>query len=162
MGSKPGTSGGGMNYLCAPNSPYNLGRPPNKVRKKVHLYGIFYDKIGDLFSRDPSRNDDYKAIPCAVCEAKRRPALFMFPAQSVCPEGWMREYHGYLMAQNSNNSRAEFICVDADADSIAISASHSKVPNGGALLTTVEGKCGILECPPYTIDQELTCAVCTL
>ena len=156
-----------MNYLCAPNEPLVFNRPPNKVRKRAYLYGVVYDKIGDLFSRDPSRDDDYKAIPCAVCEAVNRSTLFMVPARSVCPNraynavSWKKEYHGYLMAQKSNNSRAEFICVDADGETIDVGVSSSKSPNQNAQLTTVEGKCGVLPCPPYKRNQELTCVVCT-
>lgn len=85
----------------------------------------------------------------------------MLPARNVCPSReWTREYQGYLMTGSSNSTRSEYICVDNDAT--GVNQLHSKSHPGKALLTSVLGKCGVLPCPPYEQDRELTCAVCTM
>lgn len=85
----------------------------------------------------------------------------MYPGTNVCPNGfWTREYHGYLMTDTNNNTRPEYICVDADATGVKV--PFNKRQAGKALLTSVQGQCGVLPCPYYEQDWELTCAVCTM
>lgn len=153
---------GGANYLCMPlhpeyNKPFTQGYHP-----KASLFGVEYGHVEDLFARmGQGPQISYLAVPCAVCRAEKRGSLMMLPARNVCPSReWTREYQGYLMTGSSNSTRSEYICVDNDAT--GVNQLHSKSHPGKALLTSVLGKCGVLPCPPYEQDRELTCAVCTM
>ena len=82
----------------------------------------------------------------------------MMPARNDCLSGWTKEYHGYLMtSQYTRRHSSEFICVDGNPEYVR----GSKQNKDGALLYSVEGRCGSLPCPPYVEGRELTCAVCT-
>ena len=83
----------------------------------------------------------------------------MIPATTVCPDGWTREYHGYLMAQKKYLRRTEYICVDKKPDLTVGTQNWGK----GAFLHFVETKCGALPCDidSYTENYELSCVVCT-
>ncbi|XP_068754757.1 short-chain collagen C4-like [Montipora capricornis] len=153
---------GGANYLCMPlrpeyNKPFTRGYHP-----KASLFGVEYGHVEDLFARmGQGPQISYLGVPCAVCRAEKRGSLMMLPARNVCPSrDWTREYQGYLMTGSSNSTRSEYICVDNDAT--GVNQLHSKSHPGKALLTSVLGKCGVLPCPPYEQDRELTCAVCTM
>ena len=82
----------------------------------------------------------------------------MIPGKYTCPENWIREYYGYLMAELYNNhGRSTFECVDVAAETIT--GGHANL--NGALFHHVEPRCGSLPCPPYDQQKEMTCAVCT-
>ncbi|EDO46671.1 predicted protein, partial [Nematostella vectensis] len=160
-GSATKRSGGGSDYLCMPYQPF-YARAPNLANSRAHLYGVEYGKVEDVFLRVPGRPRDmtYHGVPCAVCRTISRPSMIMVPARYVCPnKAWTREYHGYLMSPSSNSTRAQFVCVDADAG--IVRRSPGVLPQMAALLTPVQGKCGALPCPRYRQDWDLTCAVCT-
>ena len=162
-GWRPKQSGGGANYLCMPLSPMYSKPPTPGYHPKASLFGVEYGQVEDLFARIPGQGPQisYLGVPCAVCRAEKRGSLMMIPARNVCPSRqWTREYHGYLMTETSNSTRPEYICVDADATGVNV--LHSKSHSGKALLTSVLGKCGVLPCPRYRQDWELTCAVCTM
>ena len=59
------------------------------------MYGAEYETIVDI------KNVDDQDVPCicAVCHVPRI-AVHMVLAKYVyaCPDGWIREYYGYLMA----------------------------------------------------------------
>lgn len=154
--------GSGSNYLCMPHQPF-YARAPNRLKLRAHLYGVEYGQVDDIFLRVPGRTSEmnYHGVPCAVCRTLSRPSLIMVPARYVCPSNaWTREYHGYLMSSTSNSSsRAEYICVDADAG--VAKQTGNKRTWRESLLTGVRGKCGTLQCPRYRQDWDLTCAVCT-
>ncbi|XP_031561466.1 uncharacterized protein LOC116297389 [Actinia tenebrosa] len=153
--------GSGSNYLCMPHQPF-YAFASNRLKLRAHLYGVEYGQVDDIFLRIPGRPTDmnYHGVPCAVCRTLSRPSLIMVPARFVCPSNaWTREYHGYLMSSSNNSSRAEYICVDADAG-VAKQTGNERTRRE-SLLTGVRGKCGTLPCPRYKQDRDLTCAVCT-
>ena len=81
----------------------------------------------------------------------------MIPSRYECPNGWRREYYGYLMAGHySNKAATQFTWVDKSVEPIPGSGS-----GGGYYMYTVEANhdCGanFLPCSSY----ELTCVVCT-
>lgn len=155
--------GGGANYLCTPLSPLYSKPPTPGYQTKASLFGVEYGHVEDLFARIPGRGPEisYLGVPCAVCRVEHRGSLMMIPARNVCPSRlWTREYHGYLMTDSSNSTRPEYICVDADATGVNVLQSRRHA--GKALLTSVKGQCGVLPCPNYRQDWELTCAVCTM
>ena len=105
-----------------------------------------------------NRNVENHDAPCVVCYVRSRGTQLMIPARNDCPHGWTKEYHGYLMTQHYGYTRANFICVDQEPESVP--GSHRN--HDGALLYLVQADCGYLStCPPYYQGRELTCAVCT-
>lgn len=153
---------GGANYICLPLNPEYNKPVTQGYHSRASLFGVEYGHVEDLFARmGQGPRISYLGVPCAVCRAEKRGSLMMIPARNVCPtRQWTREYQGYLMTGSSNGTRQEYICVDNDATGVNV--LHSKSHSGKALLTSVLGKCGVLPCPPYEQDRELTCAVCTI
>ncbi|XP_066299793.1 uncharacterized protein [Branchiostoma lanceolatum] len=98
-------------------------------------------------------------VLCSVCYVAGRSAHVMIPARTSCPEGWSKEYSGYLMSERHNHpSNKDFICVDGAPNL----RTGSSADNNGGLLYPVETQCGSLPCGPYnTSGYELTCVVCT-
>ncbi|XP_067931135.1 uncharacterized protein [Watersipora subatra] len=118
---------------------------------QTHLYGIFPDNAHD------------QNVPCARCHTGNRSALMMLPGKRTCPNGWVREYEGYLMtgARLDHSHMATYECVDKEPEFIN---GHGADTNG-ALLYFVKPFCSGMattgHCPPYSEDRELTCVVCT-
>ena len=140
--------GGGSNRLCLPNTPkYSTYQPG--VQGYSTLHGSEY--------QHPLPNVHDHNVPCAVCYASTRSAVYVVPARDDCPSGWTLEYKGYLMSEYYHYSRNTFECVDKDPESIPGSTSNVD----GALFFHVEADCGGIPCPPYDPQKELTCAVCT-
>ena len=144
-------NGGGSNYLCMPDTPqYTLSYTPgSQIYSEIH--GTEYEY--------PITGTHEHNVPCAVCFASTREAVFMLPARTSCPTGWTREYYGYLMStyQASNHYRTSFECVDKDQESLPGSQANTN----GAVFYHVEANCNGLPCPPYNNYKELNCAVCT-
>ena len=105
------------------------------------------------FSEDLKNHD----APCVVCNAETRTRQIMIPGKESCPQGWVREYYGWLVAQQYNDGASTFACLDVAMEKIAGSASDQQ----GGLFHLVEAVCGSLQCPPYVDGRELACVVCT-
>ncbi|XP_020912364.1 short-chain collagen C4 [Exaiptasia diaphana] len=148
--------GGGSNYVCLTESPKYASYNDAYQKYSAYMYGSEYQtkESYNPFSPNPHDHD----VPCAVCFVPNRNAKMMIPATYECPAGWSKEYWGYLMSSEyRHNSQKDFICVDKDPEVIKGSVHN----HNGALLYTVEGRCGSLPCLPYVEGRELTCAVCT-
>ena len=144
--------GGGGNYQCLPNNP-EYGGYRAGVQAQSFIYGVEYEtRSGSPLSSLYNHN-----VPCAVCHVSTRSAVLMIPAWRHCPSGWTVEYTGYLMSAHYNEGKATYECVDKDAESIPGSSASI---NGGTFYP-VEATCTGLACPPYDVQKELTCAVCT-
>ncbi|XP_027050862.1 short-chain collagen C4-like [Pocillopora damicornis] len=162
-GWRPTGEGGGADYLCMPLDPLYLKSSSSGSNSRVPFFGVKYGHVEDLFMRKGRRGPhiSYLGVPCAMCRVQQRGSSMMYPGTNVCPNGfWTREYHGYLMTDTNNNTRPEYICVDADATGVKVPSNKRQA--GKALLTSVQGQCGVLPCPYYEQDRELTCAVCTM
>ena len=57
----------------------------------------------------------------------------------------------------SDHHRSSYRCVDYEHQKIPGSAMNTD----GALLYHVEAACNGLDCPPYNLENELSCVVCT-
>jgi len=79
----------------------------------------------------------------------------MIPSHYECPNGWRREYYGYLMAgHHTHKAATQYTCVDISLEQIQGSGSNTN----GYLFYTVETYCGYhIPCS----DKEITCVVCT-
>ena len=94
-------------------------------------------------------------VPCALCEVTGRTNKIMIPSHYECPNGWRREYYGYLMAGSHDHKAAiQYTCVDKSLEQIPGSAADTN----GYLFFTVEAYCDHhIPCS----DKEVTCVVCT-
>ena len=150
-GSHYSHSGGGGNPQCLPLDP-TFNRTISGNQNLAYIYGAEYQQTNALV---PSSHDT--DVVCVVCYVQSRSVLYVMPAKSDCPGGWTTEYYGYLMSGRHNHHRTQFSCVDRSLTPVTGSASNLD----GFLFYPVEGVCGSLPCPPYSRDQELSCAVCT-
>ena len=139
------------NPQCLPLDP-NYYRTVSGVQEYAFKYGGEYEN-----TKGVGAHSHWTDVSCAVCYVPTRKALYMIPAKYTCPNGWTREYFGYLMSEQYKHHRSQFSCVDHSLTSV-IGSHHDY---NGFLFSTVEGVCGSLPCPPYTQDKELSCAVCT-
>jgi hypothetical protein len=57
-------------------------------------------------------------VPFAVSLVTSRPTKLMVPAGLTCPDGWTKEYSGYLMAQKRTQTRITYVSVDNDPEII--------------------------------------------
>lgn len=129
---------------------------------RAYIYGVEYE-LGDSNIFDTSgKSGTYFDAVCSVCKIEQKSSTIMVPATTVCPDGWRREYHGYIMAQKRYLKRTEYICVDHKPDLDIATKNWGK----GAFLHFVETRCGVLPCRTskgnhYQEFLELSCAVCS-
>jgi hypothetical protein len=146
-------SGSGYNTLCLPNKPGYSWEHTDYTSSGSYLYGIEFETSGfgvaDLYSVANS------PVQCAVCEAARGETV-MIPGTYKCPTNWTAEYTGYVMSNQYNRYKGEFVCVDQHPERVTVRNNY----NQDAWYPT-EFQCGTLPCPPYNNDRELTCAVCS-
>ncbi|XP_078595169.1 uncharacterized protein LOC144872666 [Branchiostoma floridae x Branchiostoma japonicum] len=149
--------GGGSDYQCLPADP-EWGRFTDGVEGlKAYMHGAEYQLNTDA-PYDEAAVDD-REVPCAACYCLTRRAQVMIPARQTCPEGWKREYGGYLMTgYHDQAGRNEFVCMDGEPEVLPGGEGN----DNGALFYPVEARCGSLPCPPYVEGRELTCIVCTI
>ena len=145
-------SGGGANYLCMPDTPEYVLPHVAGVRDFARIHGGEYEQ-----PVSKSIVHDHNA-PCAVCYVTTRKVMVMLPAKATCPLSWTREYYGYLMTEwKDSKGRTMFECVDRDATPIPGSALNTN----GVQFVHVEASCNGIPCPPYDVNKELNCVVCT-
>ena len=142
--------GGGANIVCLPMDPeLNILPIEDTIHGVTQMYGSEYES-GFLGSQNEN-------VPCAVCSVSSRSETIMIPAKVSCPTSWTREYYGYLMAENINNFRTTYTCVDEGMEFIPGRTGHAD----GCDLWLVEPSCTSLPCPPYDEEKELACVVCS-
>ncbi|KAI8495762.1 hypothetical protein Bbelb_267340 [Branchiostoma belcheri] len=153
--------GGGNDYQCLPLEGVEWNKPVAGNQHNSYMYGTEYQVSSGYFSTDnmESITNPYNYdVPCSVCLVSGRSAHVMIPARLSCPQGWSKEYSGYLMsAYHGHYNNKNFICVDGAPNLVPGSAAN----NDQALLYLVEAQCGSLPCGPYISGYELTCVVCT-
>ena len=149
-GSHYSHKGGGGNPQCLPLDPEYHQRQGTPTFS--YMCGAEYEGTDGLVAN--SHDTD---VPCAVCHVPTRNAVYMLPAKYSCPEGWTREYFGYLMSAYHGHHRSDFSCVDYSLTPV----TGSQPDHNGFLFYAVRGACGSLPCPSYIHDKELSCAVCT-
>ena len=78
-------TGGGVNYLCLPNTP-KYDRYSDGVQTVGYVYGTEYEVVS--YSGYPLRRNlhDHEA-PCVACYVKSRGSMLMVPARNDCPSG---------------------------------------------------------------------------
>ena len=149
-------SGGGSNYICLHSQP-EWGRYTDGFQSYGYIHGTEYQiYTNNPFSKSTQALAENDA-PCAACYITKS-ATIMIPARKTCPEGWSKEYGGYVMAEkHEHKGRTTYVCVDGDPDVRAGGGADRH----GALFYNTEATCGSLPCPPFVQGRELTCVVCS-
>ena len=167
-GSWSNNVGNGANTLCLPIHPRwgNFSDLPNTGGR---LHGAMY-RLGtvegtyNVFENtlQPGRLNQ-QTVPCSVCRTLQASTSLMIPGVTQCPVGWQFQYRGYLMSERFDHGKAEYLCVDADAEPSRHGGQNMPgvLPEGMALYP-VEAQCGSLPCAPYVMNREMTCVVCTI
>ncbi|CAC5401651.1 unnamed protein product [Mytilus coruscus] len=146
--------GGGSNFLCLPNDPEN-GKAysyPNDI-----LHGAEYEIHSNTKPSGLPASLVNKEVPCAVCRRKGKVSVLMIPGRKSCYKGWQSEYNGFLTSEEKDHYRADYICLDGEAEPLDNRSSNEE----GVLVYPIKAKCGSLRCPPYKDNTEVLCTVCT-
>lgn len=158
-------SGGGSNYICLDaHTKYTPDKFVEGGQGSSHIYGVeFRDGawINPLFDLQDTENMalTYHSLPCAVCLAEQKVNQMMIPGRDSCPNGWKKEYSGYIMAGSHGDKHpSEYICVDERPQVVHGTSGDQK----GAYLLMVETQCPSLLCEPFVAGRELRCVVCTI
>ena len=113
------------------------------------VYAVEYHVSGHI------NHANYRNMPCALCEATGRGDKIMIPSHYVCPDGWHKEYNGYIMAGHSNHKGGSmYNCIDKHLEQIAGSGNSENVHN----LYTVYATGSHV---PHNSTYSLSCVVCT-
>ena len=113
------------------------------------VYAVEYEAFGSI-NHAHDRN-----MPCALCETTGRSAKIMIPSHYKCPDGWHKEYNGYIMAgYHSHHGGSMYNCIDKQLEQIPASGSSEAVH----LLYTVYATGAHV---PHNSSYSLSCVVCT-
>ena len=113
-----GTSVGGhhhqetspSNLMCL---PYDTMDNPNNVGASTAAYDVEY-RVGGVLNHANCRN-----MPCALCEATGQGDKIMIPSHYMCPDGWHKEYNGYIMAgHHTHNGGSMCYCIDENMEQV--------------------------------------------
>ena len=130
------------NLMCL---PYDTMDNPINVTKSMTAYDVQY-QVGGLLSHASCRD-----MPCSLCEATGRGDKIMIPSHYVCPDGWHKEYSGYIMAGSTgHHGGSMYHCIDENMEQVKgsggcknvcllylVGASRSHVPTTGYALSCV-------------------------
>jgi len=83
----------------------------------------------------------------------------MIPGKDTCPDGWVKEYTGYIVGSaHGHKHSGSYICMD-DTPQVVPGSNGDQA---GELLYMVETVCPSLQCEPYVNARELRCVVCSV
>ena len=91
--------------MCSPRNA--IFYPKRQNGGNVRAYGVEYRVSG--FHNHASCHD----MPCTLCKTTGRGDKIMIPTQNVCPDGWHKEYNGYVMAEADGHEAKEVACIIA-------------------------------------------------
>ena len=143
-------TGAAVDPLCLPPNPQYL-----KYQRSYQTYARLYGAEYEINNGHPINQANQRNLPCALCQVYGHNHKIMIPSRYECPNGWRREYYGYLMAGHySNKAATQYTCVDKSVEQIPGSGPDTN----GYLFYTVEAHCSqFIPCS----DKEVTCVVCT-
>ena len=145
-GGRHSNKGAPSNMMCLPPDPmrYSINQ-----REDVPAYAAEYITSGKL-NHVYSNN-----MPCSLCEATGRGDKIMIPSHYVCPDGWHKEYNGYIMAGNNGQEGSSmYYCIVENLEQI----KGTKSDDNGYYLYTVYATGSYV---PHDDNYALSCVVCT-
>ena len=136
--------GSAANMMCLPPTD-TIMRYPNNEGGQIPVNAVQY-RVGGSLNHAKLRH-----MPCALCEATGRGDKIMIPSHYVCPDGWNKEYNGYIMAGNTGHEHSSmYECIDEDLEQVPgtgngeaahflylVYATGLKVPTDGYALSCV-------------------------
>ena len=104
--------GSASNMLCLP--PTNtIMRYPNNQGGQIPVDAVEYRVSG------ANNHAEYRNMPCALCEATGRGDKIMIPSHYECPNGWQKEYNGYIMAGHASyEGGSMYECIDEHLEQV--------------------------------------------
>lgn len=103
-----------------------------------------------------------KTFACAHCKLTSRASVLVKMAAKSCPDNWVKEYEGYVMAPGKSSEKGEFICIDKDMQEPNGSVSFgNSIDSQWQQVREVTAICGALPCGPYEESKIIPCVVCT-
>lgn len=153
--------GGSVSYLCLPENPQlenspvvtvstSLQSPVNGVR-----YGLLDAGLPDL---ELNKNLYTKGVPCSLCHLLSGMNVLTIPAKDECPQSFMQQYTGYLMASQDGGQRTQYVCVRKGATYHEV---NGLLPRAGNNLALVAAKPGALPADKYPEGSLISCVVCS-
>ena len=143
LGGRYDYKGSASNMMC---SPPNVMTYPENQGGSVTAYAVEY-RVSGIHNNAYCRN-----MPCALCEVTGRGDKIMIPSHHVCPDGWHKEYNGYIMAgPDGHEGGSMYYCIDEALEQVPTSGSCETVH----ILYTVSSTV------PTNSGYELPCVVCT-
>ena len=140
-GGRQSHKGAPSNMLCLPPARMYYS---NNLGGDTPTYPVEYQTNGILNHVDDGN------MPCSLCEATCRGNKIMIPSHYVCPDGWHKEYRGYIMAGHYNQEGSSmYYCIDENLEQIKGSRSNYN----GYYLYTVH--------VAHENSYALSCVVCT-
>ena len=134
------------NLMCLPPNPM---RYSSNVGGSSAAYAVEYRVSGAI------NHANYRNMPCALCEATGRDDKIMIPSHYVCPDGWNKEYNGYIMAGLHNDKGGSmYYCIDENLEQVPGSGGAENIH----LLYTVYVTGSYV---PTDSSYALSCVVCT-
>lgn len=165
------STGGGTNYLCLHDEPDSSPRIETPWQQTAGgLYGVEFEFPGTSQDDRPFsyKNNGGQSLnnenpPCVVCYRSDKSLQTMIPGKASCTSvGMTTEYTGFLTTTAYNNAHpTEYICLD-QAPEVRPGLSGDE---DGSLLSVVwvgGSPVGSTLSPPYTISDDVYCAVCTM
>ena len=145
--------GGSSDHKTSPSNlmclPPNWMRYSNNQGGNTPAYAVEY-RVGG-----PINHADFRNMPCALCEATGRGDKIMIPSHYVCPDGWHKEYNGYIMAgHHGHPGGGMYNCIDENLEQVKSSGSSENVH----LLYLVYATGPHV---PHDGSYALSCVVCT-
>ena len=137
--------GAPSNLMCLPHNPmhYSNGQRGNGI-----AYPVEYRVSG------PINHADSRNMPCSLCEATGRDDKIMIPSHYVCPDGWHKEYNGYIMAgHHGHKGGSMYYCIDENLEQVPGSGNSDTIQ----LFYTVQVTGSYAPSDGYA----LSCVVCT-
>jgi len=153
--------GSGSNFLCVHEDPQWATVIDGHQTHAGCIYGVAYDMPSGSYpffqTNSGGRAFRKNPAPCAVCDVPGRSRTVMIPARTQCPDGWTKEYAGYVVSQlHGDRKRSSYICLD-EAPEIAVGDSST----WQSVFYPIDVQCGTLPCSVYISGRELTCVVCS-
>ncbi|XP_022241623.1 uncharacterized protein LOC106459423 [Limulus polyphemus] len=153
--------GGAVSYLCLPENPQlenspvvtastSLQSPVNGVR-----YGLLDAGLPDV---ELNKNLYTKGVPCSLCHLHSGMNVLTIPGKDGCPQSFMQQYAGYLMASQDGGQRTEYVCVRKGATFHEV---NGLLPRAGNNLALVAAKPGALPADKYPENSLIPCVVCS-
>ncbi|XP_022257293.1 uncharacterized protein LOC111089315 [Limulus polyphemus] len=154
--------GGGANYLCYPED--NLAWGEECSSSDQTFLGTL--RLGTINNNSPlntSKTLFQRSVVCALCHITNRSSVVTFLLENECPEGWITEYKGYLVTNENNGHRGEYVCLDTNIEIDELKRGIETNANRFML----DQKANLVILPPesntdsHTKNRFVACIVCT-